>query len=253
MSILSKIASSLEGRLGRPRLSYWRTVWANFRLLPFRQAIKFPIRIYGKVILSCLQGRIEFTHNEGIICIGMQVAGYTAAKPARLAILPGAVWKVGRNVKISQGASIFINRNAIFEIGDNCTMGDDSKLICYRSIKLGHDCDLTWQTQTMDFNSHFIEDSDGNVQQIIKPIELGDYVWVGNRSTIMPGTRIPSWTIIASNSLCNKDYTTLIPSESIIGGTPAKLIRSGLHRIYDRAREQYILQQQFNNPQKINQ
>ena len=138
-------------------------------------------------------------------------------------------------------------------MGDNCTMGDDSKLICYRSIKLGHDCDLTWQTQTMDFNSHFIEDSDGNVQQIIKPIELGDYVWVGNRSTIMPGTRIPSWTIIASNSLCNKDYTTLIPSESIIGGTPAKLIRSGLHRIYDRAREQYILQQQFNNPQKINQ
>lgn len=97
----------------------------------------------------------------------------------------------------------------------------------------------------MDFNSHFIEDSDGNVQQIIKPIELGDYVWVGNSSTIMPGTRIPSWTIIASNSLCNKDYTTLIPSESIIGGTPAKLIRSGLHRIYDRAREQYLLQQQF--------
>ena len=189
----------------------------------------------------------------GVICIGMQVAGYTAAKPGRLAILPGAVWKVGRNAKISQGASIFINRNAIFEMGDNCTMGDDSKLICYRNIKLGHDCDLTWQTQTMDLNSHFIEDSDGNVQQIIKPIELGDYVWVGNRSTIMPGTRIPSWTIIASNSLCNKDYTTIIPSESLIGGTPAKLIRSGLHRIYDRAREQYLLQQQFNNPKKINQ
>ena len=44
----------------------------------------------------------------------------------------------------------------------------------------------------------------------------------------MKGTKTPDYTIVASNSLCNKDYTKEITSESIIGGTPAKLITKNL-------------------------
>ena len=45
MSVLSRICGSLEARINQPRLSILRTIYFNFRTLPFKQAIKLPIFI----------------------------------------------------------------------------------------------------------------------------------------------------------------------------------------------------------------
>lgn len=59
MSIIHRLLASLEARLSQPRLSLWRTAYVNFRLLPFAQAIHFPIFIYGRVKLFILTGSVE--------------------------------------------------------------------------------------------------------------------------------------------------------------------------------------------------
>ncbi len=60
MSVLSRICGSLEARINQPRLSILRTIYFNFRTLPFKQAIKLPIFIYGRVRLFGLNGEVIF-------------------------------------------------------------------------------------------------------------------------------------------------------------------------------------------------
>lgn len=50
---------------------------------------------------------------------------------------------------------------------------------------------------------------------------IGNDVWIGYNATIMPGIHIGDGEIIATNAVVTKD----VPSYSIVGGNPAKLIR----------------------------
>ena len=49
----------------------------------------------------------------------------------------------------------------------------------------------------------------------------------------MPGTITNDFFIAASNSLCNKDYTNL-PMYSLVGGSPAKLLKTNVVRVLDK-------------------
>ena len=51
--------------------------------------------------------------------------------------------------------------------------------------------------------------------------EIGNDVWIGYRSLIMPGVKIGDGAIIATASVVTKD----IPPYSIVGGNPAKILR----------------------------
>lgn len=53
------------------------------------------------------------------------------------------------------------------------------------------------------------------------PIEIGDNVWIGMNSVVLPGVKIGDNTIIGANSTVTKD----IPSNSVAVGSPCKVIR----------------------------
>ena len=54
-----------------------------------------------------------------------------------------------------------------------------------------------------------------------KPITIGNHVWIGANSTILPEVNIGDNVIIGANSLVNKN----IPSNSIAVGNPCKIIK----------------------------
>lgn len=58
--------------------------------------------------------------------------------------------------------------------------------------------------------------------EITKPIKVGDYVYFGTRSMIMPGVTIGNNCIIAAGAIVTKD----VPNNSVVGGVPAKIIKS---------------------------
>nr|MCH9659733.1 transferase [Bacteroidota bacterium] len=67
---------------------------------------------------------------------------------------------------------------------------------------------------------------------ITGPITLGNYNFISNRVTIMQKTVTPNRCTIASNTLCNKDYTQ--HGENIlIGGIPAKLLKEHISRDWE--------------------
>lgn len=58
--------------------------------------------------------------------------------------------------------------------------------------------------------------------EITKPIVVGDNVFIGVRSMIMPGVHIGDRSIIAAGSVVTKD----VPSNQVWGGVPARFIKT---------------------------
>ena len=56
---------------------------------------------------------------------------------------------------------------------------------------------------------------------IYKDIEIGDYVWIGSRVMILPGTKIGKGAIIQGGSVVHGE----IPDYAIAGGNPAKVFK----------------------------
>ena len=126
-------------------------------------------------------------------------------------------------------------------LGNDILISCKTKIHCANNIEIGSHNRISWESQIFDTNMHYIDDN-GIVRNNKGTVKIGNYCWIGNRCTLQKGTNLPDYTIVASNSLVNKDFTTS-PS-GIVGGTPAKLIKEGPRRIFDSQLE-IVLDQWF--------
>ena len=65
---------------------------------------------------------------------------------------------------------------------------------------------------------------------IAKPVTIGDDVWMGGNVTILPGVTIGNNVIIAAGAVVTKD----VPSNTLVGGVPAKKIKSLVDDVPER-------------------
>ena len=72
----------------------------------------------------------------------------------------------------------------------------------------------------------------GEKLKMTNPIYLGNYNYFGNRVSIMQKTITPDYCTVASNSLCNSDYTNF-GNNILIGGIPAKLLKNNISRDWE--------------------
>ena len=54
------------------------------------------------------------------------------------------------------------------------------------------------------------------------PVIIGNNVWIGDKATILPGVTVGDGAVIAANAVVTKD----VPAYSVVGGNPARVIRS---------------------------
>lgn len=99
-----------------------------------------------------------------------------------------------------------VSRNASITIGNNALIGSNYKIMCFENIKIGDYFECAYDCQLYDTSFNYIKLNDNSVNPLTKSIQIGDYVWVGNMSSIVKGAVIPDKSIIASNSLVNKDF-----------------------------------------------
>lgn len=67
-------------------------------------------------------------------------------------------------------------------------------------------------------------------------ITIGDYVWLGANSTVLPGVTIGEHSVIAAGAVVNKD----VPPYSVVAGVPAKVIKT-LNKVEENVNLQEIL------------
>lgn len=123
--------------------------------------------------------------------------------------------KMGKKSTIHIGARFFNPSN--ISIGNGTIVGDHAFLDGRAPLKIGSHTDIA--SQVLIYNAeHDINSPD--FEPSIEPVEIGDYVFIGPRVTILPGTKIGNGAIIAAGAVVTKD----IPSFEIWGGVPAKKI-----------------------------
>ena len=112
-------------------------------------------------------------------------------------------------------------------IGDYVWIGEDSHITAIDNIEIGNHV-LMGKKVTISDNSHGEIDIDNLIKPPLKrelyskgAVIIGDNVWIGDKVTILPGVKIGSNSIVGANSVVTGD----VPSNCVVGGIPAKIIR----------------------------
>ena len=131
---------------------------------------------------------------------------------------------IGDNVKIAKRCSIFGGPETILEIKEHSYIGMNTIINGFAAkVMIGKNVSIAQ-------NVNIMADSGPNaspaLQQLFaiekKPVTIGDHCWIGAGAIIMPGVELGNFCIVAANSYVNSTF----PPYSIIGGSPAKLIRT---------------------------
>lgn len=62
-------------------------------------------------------------------------------------------------------------------------------------------------------------------RSVAKEVQVGDRCFIGANAIILPGVKIGDEVLVAAGAVVTKS----IPSKTLVGGNPAKILRSGLN------------------------
>ena len=113
-----------------------------------------------------------------------------------------------------------VNKNTVLKEHVNCnglTVVGHGNLTIGRYFHSG--AELLIITQNHKYENANAIPYDENI--IYEDVEIGDFVWVGSRVTILPGTKIGEGAIIQAGSVVHGE----IPPLAIAGGNPAKVFK----------------------------
>lgn len=215
------------------------TLYVNLFSFPFRQAIKFPMFVYGspgiyhvvgdmRIIGNIRPGMIDFNRTKRLNSPHQLVN-------SELSNLGTIIFKGKAN--IGCGTKILVQKGALLELGANILIGDSVNLGCHRHVSIGEWSRITHRCQIQESNHHFIANMlTHTIGPCTRPISIGRNCWICNSTTLTAGAVVPDFCIVASNSLVNggKQDIAEAPAGSLIGGIPAKVIVSkDTYRIYN--------------------
>ena len=110
----------------------------------------------------------------------------------------------GKNIHV--GRNVFINACCQFQDQGGIYIGDGSLI--------GHSVVLATLNHGLD---------PGDRQNLYHaPIRIGRGVWIGAHATVLAGVTIGDNAVVAAGAVVTRD----VPADSVVGGVPAKFIRS---------------------------
>ena len=210
--------------------SLFKSLYFNFHYLPIKQAIKLPIILY-KPHFRNLKGQIIL---KGPIKTGMILLGKycVALYPNNGIVIENHGGTIIFNGKCHIGNNSFlsIGPKASVIFGSNFHSTTSLKLASYYNIEFKDNVLCGWNCLFMDTDFHQLSrlHSTNNTKLPYNKILIGHDCWFAMNTTILKGTILADHTIIASNSLLNKDYSNY--SYCLLAGQPATVKKQGIYR-----------------------
>ena len=131
---------------------------------------------------------------------------------------------IGDQVKIAKRCSVYGSPDCILEIGQGSYIGMNSVLNGFAAkLIIGSNVSIAQNVNIMVDSGPNASPAMQRVFPIEKgPVTIGNNCWIGASAIIMPNVNLGEFCIVAANSYVNSSF----PAYSIIGGIPARLIRT---------------------------
>jgi acetyltransferase-like isoleucine patch superfamily enzyme len=147
---------------------------------------------------------------------------------------------VGNNkrVIVRESSKMIANLKIVSHRGDNQKVLIGSNLSCGglelqmndgdEEFVMGDDCLLSWGIKARTSDGHSVIDLKTlTAINLPSPIIIGNHVWICEDVKLMKGTKIPNNSIVAAGAIVTKSFEDIY-ANSIIGGVPAQIIRTGV-------------------------
>lgn len=130
--------------------------------------------------------------------------------------------RIGADAIVKSGSHICpCNTRATVSIGERSTIGFYCLLYASQEITIGDDCMIAPFVYIVDSNHGLAANVRMNRQaNTTSPVRIGNDVWLGAHSVILPGVTIGDGAIIAAGAVVNQ----AVEANTIVGGVPATQI-----------------------------
>jgi carbonic anhydrase/acetyltransferase-like protein (isoleucine patch superfamily) len=123
-------------------------------------------------------------------------------------------------------ASRFVDRPRLV-VGDGSAVAHGCQITVGKQVTIGKHCRIASEVMIADSSGHPSEASSRlagapPADEDVRPVTIGDNVWIGRRAIIMPGVTIGEGSVIASGAVVMND----IPPFTVAAGNPARRVAS---------------------------
>lgn len=184
-------------------------MYVCLRLLPFKQAFKIPIIVHYKCKLLDLSGKFSLSGGGGFGSFSFGFGSISEIdKNDRVPILKiSGTISVTTPIRFGPCSRLINEKNAYISLGKNFLNSAKITISNCGRISIGENFLSSWDTWIVDTNYHPIINV--TTKEIAKPegaITIGSHVWLGARSVIQKGSKIPDGCIVGASSLVNKQF-----------------------------------------------
>ncbi len=137
---------------------------------------------------------------------------------------------IGDHVSLA-GKSSFVFGNRFKDspqvvIGDHSCVGHNCLLAVADSVRIGRYCLLAGGVSIADYDGHptdpILRRTEPSPPEAIRPVVVGDDVWIGADAKILKGVTIGDRSIVGAGAVVTKS----VPPDVIVAGNPARVVKS---------------------------
>ena len=175
------------------------------RIIPRRtpESAAMVANVKRAMAITAVLNRLTYDDADQIRAVFSDLIG--RAVDEGFSLIPPFYTTGGENIRL--GRNVFINQNCtLYDLG-GIDIGDD--------VMIGPNVSLTT-------SSHPLEPSQRRAFVLAKPIVIERNVWIAAGATIIGGVTIGENSVVAAGSVVTHD----VPPNSLVGGNPARLIRT---------------------------
>lgn len=184
---------------------FLKSVFYNFKLLPFSQAVHLPIVVSEKTRLNIKRGGIKFGSckiNFGLITIGIWDGDDCIGERMSSSIIveKGSFIQFDGRVSFASGLHMSICNQGYIVFGNCDHFNANVHIICRNHIIINSDCNISWNCTIMDTDLHnFQDDSTGGLKD--NSILIGKHCLICSDTKILKGVVLGDYSIVGANTL----------------------------------------------------
>jgi acetyltransferase-like isoleucine patch superfamily enzyme len=138
--------------------------------------------------------------------------------------------EIGRNARlvlgrwswIGHGCKIRIHEGEV-RIGAKTVLGQECTISAYQHVSIGRECVIADRVMLIDFDHGVVEvERPIRLQGIYKrDVNVGNNNWIGYGACFLRGVTVGDNCVVGANTVVTKD----VPSNAVVAGAPARLLR----------------------------